>query len=160
MSSQTPTPERETTNTQIKTCADCGTTKTPLWRGGPAGPKVRHFTKSSHFSFLHFCFTDFVKKCSLYAMPVGFGAGKGVELFWVSTKTTKNQRNRPPELPPSSAAAATRTLAAARATVAAAAAGGAGGFHRPPVAGDSCRLAGKWRCRNRDRSRRGGRWGK
>ncbi|KAK9079534.1 hypothetical protein SSX86_001206 [Deinandra increscens subsp. villosa] len=23
----------------IKTCADCGTTKTPLWRGGPAGPK-------------------------------------------------------------------------------------------------------------------------
>nr|GMD76574.1 GATA transcription factor 16-like [Ipomoea batatas] len=39
MSSQTPTPERETTNTQIKTCADCGTTKTPLWRGGPAGPK-------------------------------------------------------------------------------------------------------------------------
>lgn len=22
-----------------KTCADCGTTKTPLWRGGPAGPK-------------------------------------------------------------------------------------------------------------------------
>ncbi|KAL5541907.1 hypothetical protein UlMin_009617 [Ulmus minor] len=25
--------------TQKKTCADCGTTKTPLWRGGPAGPK-------------------------------------------------------------------------------------------------------------------------
>ncbi|EXB55757.1 GATA transcription factor 15 [Morus notabilis] len=24
---------------QKKTCADCGTTKTPLWRGGPAGPK-------------------------------------------------------------------------------------------------------------------------
>lgn len=23
----------------IKSCADCGTTKTPLWRGGPAGPK-------------------------------------------------------------------------------------------------------------------------
>ncbi|KAG9459514.1 hypothetical protein H6P81_004022 [Aristolochia fimbriata] len=22
-----------------KTCADCNTTKTPLWRGGPAGPK-------------------------------------------------------------------------------------------------------------------------
>ncbi|KAJ1395309.1 Zinc finger, GATA-type [Sesbania bispinosa] len=28
-----------TTNEQKKTCADCGTTKTPLWRGGPAGPK-------------------------------------------------------------------------------------------------------------------------
>ncbi|KAE8681164.1 GATA transcription factor 15 [Hibiscus syriacus] len=27
-------------NEQIrKTCADCGTSKTPLWRGGPAGPK-------------------------------------------------------------------------------------------------------------------------
>ncbi|KAL5700981.1 hypothetical protein ACHQM5_026368 [Ranunculus cassubicifolius] len=22
-----------------KTCVDCGTAKTPLWRGGPAGPK-------------------------------------------------------------------------------------------------------------------------
>ncbi|KAK4786601.1 hypothetical protein SAY86_010434 [Trapa natans] len=22
-----------------RTCADCGTSKTPLWRGGPAGPK-------------------------------------------------------------------------------------------------------------------------
>ncbi|KAE8706182.1 GATA transcription factor 15 [Hibiscus syriacus] len=27
-------------NEQIKKiCADCGTSKTPLWRGGPAGPK-------------------------------------------------------------------------------------------------------------------------
>ncbi|KAK3027741.1 hypothetical protein RJ639_042481 [Escallonia herrerae] len=24
---------------QVKTCTDCGTSKTPLWRGGPAGPK-------------------------------------------------------------------------------------------------------------------------
>jgi hypothetical protein len=23
-----------------KCCSDCKTTKTPLWRGGPAGPKV------------------------------------------------------------------------------------------------------------------------
>ncbi|GAU37470.1 hypothetical protein TSUD_207060 [Trifolium subterraneum] len=26
-------------NSPKKTCADCGTSKTPLWRGGPAGPK-------------------------------------------------------------------------------------------------------------------------
>ncbi|CAK7323101.1 unnamed protein product [Dovyalis caffra] len=30
---------QETDNPQKKTCADCGTSKTPLWRGGPAGPK-------------------------------------------------------------------------------------------------------------------------
>ncbi|OIT36044.1 gata transcription factor 15, partial [Nicotiana attenuata] len=29
----------ENSESQLKTCADCGTTKTPLWRGGPAGPK-------------------------------------------------------------------------------------------------------------------------
>ncbi|KAL9390653.1 hypothetical protein Peur_019258 [Populus x canadensis] len=29
----------ETESPQKKTCADCGTSKTPLWRGGPAGPK-------------------------------------------------------------------------------------------------------------------------
>ncbi|KAE8711908.1 GATA transcription factor 15 [Hibiscus syriacus] len=26
-------------NETKRTCADCGTSKTPLWRGGPAGPK-------------------------------------------------------------------------------------------------------------------------
>ncbi|KAL6982510.1 hypothetical protein U1Q18_042274 [Sarracenia purpurea var. burkii] len=34
------TPDRiSSEGSQLKTCADCGTTKTPLWRGGPAGPK-------------------------------------------------------------------------------------------------------------------------
>lgn len=39
MSGQNQTPERVSLETKEKTCADCGTTKTPLWRGGPAGPK-------------------------------------------------------------------------------------------------------------------------
>lgn len=30
----------ESQGNEIKRCADCGTSKTPLWRGGPAGPKV------------------------------------------------------------------------------------------------------------------------
>ncbi|XP_057958208.1 GATA transcription factor 16 [Malania oleifera] len=32
--------ESESQSNELKkSCADCGTTKTPLWRGGPAGPK-------------------------------------------------------------------------------------------------------------------------
>lgn len=32
-----------------KCCADCKTTKTPLWRGGPTGPKVLSFISFSRF---------------------------------------------------------------------------------------------------------------
>ncbi|GER46878.1 GATA transcription factor [Striga asiatica] len=40
MSCQTPTPDRVSSDgSNVKTCVDCGTSKTPLWRGGPAGPK-------------------------------------------------------------------------------------------------------------------------
>ncbi|XP_073050362.1 GATA transcription factor 15-like [Primulina eburnea] len=40
MSSQTPTPDRlSSDSSNLKTCVSCGTSKTPLWRGGPAGPK-------------------------------------------------------------------------------------------------------------------------
>lgn len=37
---QTLTPDRSSSDgSNVKTCVDCGTSKTPLWRGGPAGPK-------------------------------------------------------------------------------------------------------------------------
>lgn len=29
-------------NNTIRVCADCNTTKTPLWRSGPRGPKVQN----------------------------------------------------------------------------------------------------------------------
>ncbi|KAG5559851.1 hypothetical protein RHGRI_003216 [Rhododendron griersonianum] len=38
-SSSTSTDKGSTEWNQIKTCVDCGTSKTPLWRGGPSGPK-------------------------------------------------------------------------------------------------------------------------
>ncbi|KAE9451823.1 hypothetical protein C3L33_16276, partial [Rhododendron williamsianum] len=38
-SSSTSTDKGSTEGNQIKTCVDCGTSKTPLWRGGPSGPK-------------------------------------------------------------------------------------------------------------------------
>jgi hypothetical protein len=33
----------EAISNEKKSCAICGTSKTPLWRGGPAGPKVSLF---------------------------------------------------------------------------------------------------------------------
>lgn len=31
-------------NSPIRVCSDCNTTKTPLWRSGPKGPKVNNFS--------------------------------------------------------------------------------------------------------------------
>ncbi|KAL1190963.1 GATA transcription factor 16 [Cardamine amara subsp. amara] len=31
--------QNKTSVNEKKTCSDCGTSKTPLWRGGPSGPK-------------------------------------------------------------------------------------------------------------------------
>ncbi|KAL0457819.1 UNVERIFIED_CONTAM: GATA transcription factor 15 [Sesamum latifolium] len=33
------TEEKNTNSSSPKSCSDCHTTRTPLWRGGPAGPK-------------------------------------------------------------------------------------------------------------------------
>jgi cytochrome c2 len=46
---ESPDDDATATATASKACADCHTTKTPLWRGGPEGPKVRR-RASSGFS--------------------------------------------------------------------------------------------------------------
>lgn len=48
------------TNT-IRVCADCNTTKTPLWRSGPRGPKVTKLILKRHFLSSSF----FVKHCKI-----------------------------------------------------------------------------------------------
>lgn len=39
-------------NSTTRVCADCNTTSTPLWRGGPKGPKVRISSSSSCYDIL------------------------------------------------------------------------------------------------------------
>lgn len=40
------------TTPTVRVCSDCNTTKTPLWRSGPKGPKVF----PTYFLFIHFQF--------------------------------------------------------------------------------------------------------
>jgi hypothetical protein len=44
---EAPDAEECTASGDPKACADCYTTKTPLWRGGPTGPKVRSCSPAS-----------------------------------------------------------------------------------------------------------------
>lgn len=39
-------------NNTVRVCSDCHTTKTPLWRSGPRGPKVHILKKKSNFFIL------------------------------------------------------------------------------------------------------------
>lgn len=39
-SSSTNSSSNNNSNITVRVCADCHTTKTPLWRSGPRGPKV------------------------------------------------------------------------------------------------------------------------
>jgi hypothetical protein len=41
-----------------KCCSDCKTTKTPLWRGGPAGPKVIFPSNTHDFHVFSFFFSS------------------------------------------------------------------------------------------------------
>lgn len=60
----------------IRFCSDCSTTKTPLWRSGPQGPKVV-VDPMKLLSHLHFCFVLIFRSfhggltCSLFVMPAG-----------------------------------------------------------------------------------------
>lgn len=52
-------------NITVRVCSDCHTTKTPLWRSGPKGPKVYNFLYFSFsvspcygFNLKHFLFLE------------------------------------------------------------------------------------------------------
>jgi hypothetical protein len=56
-----------------KSCTDCKTTKTPLWRGGPAGPKVIFLSPKPFLLFIlsdRFC-VFFFSSCVFF-------------IFWVT----------------------------------------------------------------------------
>lgn len=42
-----------------KSCTDCHTTTTPLWRGGPAGPRVKFHFMDQLIIHIHFPFVEF-----------------------------------------------------------------------------------------------------
>lgn len=55
-----------------KCCTICRTTETPLWRGGPSGPKVPPFLLFSLFlPQLPFCLGSLGQSCSILAFCVG-----------------------------------------------------------------------------------------
>ena len=60
-------------DSNLKYCTDCKTTKTPLWRGGPAGPKVKSLLSMIMitiiiflFVLMHLCFNFQNKKVQFF----------------------------------------------------------------------------------------------
>ena len=48
------------TDVVVRVCSDCNTTKTPLWRGGPQGPKVIYLCTSFIFYELKHTLSGYV----------------------------------------------------------------------------------------------------
>ncbi|CAJ1868788.1 unnamed protein product [Sphenostylis stenocarpa] len=65
-----------------KCCADCKTTRTPLWRGGPAGPKAQQHPFLFHFSI---------------SPPCGLWAELLIYLFVVDADAVQRLWNQVPE---------------------------------------------------------------
>lgn len=62
-----------------KSCVNCKATKTPLWRSGPAGPKVNPTQRPTNIFYLCallmlllLCFWDFCAILFLHLMPFFF----------------------------------------------------------------------------------------
>lgn len=60
-------------DSNLKYCTDCKTTKTPLWRGGPAGPKVKSLLSMIMITIIifllvlmHLCFNFQSKKVQFF----------------------------------------------------------------------------------------------
>lgn len=72
-------------NNTIRVCADCNTTKTPLWRSGPRGPKVTFFLPwKPYIIYTWFKFNSWLISyiftitlwCSHFATLVELGRGR------------------------------------------------------------------------------------
>ncbi|KAG5555203.1 hypothetical protein RHGRI_012670 [Rhododendron griersonianum] len=69
----------------VKTCADCGTTKTPLWRGGPAGPKDKKSKRANNNNHIDNKLGDSFKR-KMMAL--------GREVVWQRSTAAKLRRHR------------------------------------------------------------------
>nr|GMD41229.1 putative GATA transcription factor 22 [Ipomoea batatas]GME14828.1 putative GATA transcription factor 22 [Ipomoea batatas] len=66
----------------VRVCADCNTTKTPLWRSGPKGPKVQKTTAKSNNNYPLKKRCKFVTATAEASAPSSAAAAKnGVEDF-------------------------------------------------------------------------------
>lgn len=87
--------EMNSTN-KMKSCSCCHTTRTPLWRSGPSGPKVK--IRSGYILFVDYYFDGrlYSKKIHFffrrYVMLVGSSTIRRGDRFWVLTKVRRRRR--------------------------------------------------------------------
>lgn len=79
-----------------KSCRDCHTRTTPLWRAGPDGPRVNNQNCSitRTIFFLDFNFDVNLGVSSLFVMHVGYDSERGGGLLWDWTMEEQRSAGR------------------------------------------------------------------